>query len=384
MASLTLGVIGRSRKENEQRVPIHPLHIPLIPAATRERLVFERGYGERFGTSDGELAELGVALAGREQILAEAGVTLLAKPRPEDLLELREDGFLWGWSHCVQQREMTQVAIDRRLTLIAWEAMFLWKSGGVRDMHVFYRNNEMAGYAAVIHALGLAGMDGHYGPRLQATVLSFGSVSRGAIRALRARGVSEIKVFTQRPPWAVHDQEVGCRYGRMVVEGAGLIAEQEDGSRRPLADVLSESDVIVNGILQDTAKPLAFLGAEDVPRLKRGSQIIDVSCDEGMGFPTARPTTFADPTFPLGRATYYAVDHAPSHLWRSASWELSRTVLPFLDTVLGGPGAWEGDETLLRAIEIQGGKVRNERILSFQGREATYPHRVVASPGSSA
>jgi len=375
MKNLSLGVVSRSRKENEHRVPIHPEHLAQIAPETRERLIFERGYGEPFGTTDAQLSRLGVGLATREEILAEAGVVLLAKPLAADLAQLREDGILWGWSHCVQQRDITQIAIDRRLTLIAWEAMFLWKQGGVRDMHIFYRNNEMAGYAGVIHALGLAGLDGHYGRKLRATVLSFGSVSRGAIRALRARGISEINVYTQRPSWAVHNQVVGCRYARMLIEGDRVIAEAEDGTRRILAEVLAESDVIVNGILQDTEHPMMFLNDEDVPRLKPGSLIIDVSCDLDMGFPTARPTTFEEPTFALGDATYYAVDHTPSHLWRSASWELSRAVLPFIDTVLGGPGAWDDDETIARSIEIRHGNIQNEAILKFQGREAAYPHR---------
>ena len=375
MKHLSLGVVSRSRKENEHRVPIHPEHLAQIAPETRERLIFEHGYGEPFGTTDAQLSRLGVGLATREEILAEAGVVLLAKPLAADLAQLREDGILWGWSHCVQQRDITQLAIDRRLTLIAWEAMFLWKQGGVRDMHIFYRNNEMAGYAGVIHALGLAGLDGHYGRKLRATVLSFGSVSRGAIRALRARGISEINVYTQRPSWAVHNQVVGCRYARMLIEGERVIAEAEDGTRRILAEVLAESDVIVNGILQDTEHPMMFLNDEDVPRLKPGSLIIDVSCDLDMGFPTARPTTFEEPTFALGDATYYAVDHTPSYLWRSASWELSRAVLPFIDTVLGGPDAWDDEETIARSIEIRHGNIQNEAILKFQGREAAYPHR---------
>jgi len=374
MEDLTLGVVSRSRKENEHRVPIHPAHLAQIAPEIRERLIFERGYGEPFGVSDLRLSQLGVGLAAREEILAEAGVVLLAKPLAADLAEVREGGILWGWPHCVQQRDITQVAIDRRLTLIAWEAMFLWNKGGVRDMHIFYRNNEMAGYAGVIHALGLAGLDAHYGRKLRATVLSFGSVSRGAIRALRARGISEIDVYTQRSPWAVQNQVIGCRYVHMVIDGDRVIAEAEDGTRRPLADALTESDVIVNGILQDTERPLMFLNDEDVLRLKPGSLIIDVSCDLDMGFPTARPTSFEEPTFGLGDATYYAVDHTPSHLWQSASWELSRAVLPFIDTVLGGPGAWEENETIARSIEIRGGKIQNEAILKFQGREAAYPH----------
>jgi len=373
MEELTLGVVGTSRKKNEQRVPIHPDHLGQIAPPLRARLILERGYGEPFGTSDEELLATGASLAEREELLATAGVVLLPKPAPSDLEQLREDGILWGWPHCVQQREITQLAIDRRQTLIAWEAMFLWK-GAVRDMHLFYRNNEMAGYCSVIHALACAGLDGHYGENLKTVVLSFGSVSRGAIRALRGRGVGDISVFTQRPPWAVRDQVMGCRHGRMLEQGGVTLVEDENGARTPLAQVLSEADVIVNGILQDTERPLMFVHADEVARLKHGALIIDVSCDEGMGFPFARPTSFEAPVFRAGRVTYYGVDHSPSYLWRSASWELSRAVLPFVETVMGGPDRWDGDETISRAIEIRAGRVLNERILSFQGRASEHPH----------
>lgn len=373
MEPLTLGVVGTSRKENEHRVPIHPAHLEQISPEIRSRMIFENGYGEPFSASDDELRSTGVGIASREELLATAGVTLLPKPVPRDLQELRESGILWGWPHCVQQHAMTQVAIERRQTLIAWEAMFLWR-GDVSDMHLFYRNNEMAGYCSVIHALACAGLDGHYGESLRTVVLSFGSVSRGAIRALRGRGIGDISVYTQRPSWAVRDQVVGCRYGRMKPAPDGVMVETETGAEYPLADVLARADVIVNGILQDTERPLMFLKEDEVSRLKPGAVIVDVSCDEGMGFPGARPTSFEAPVFPLGRATYYGVDHSPSYLWRSASWELSRAVLPFVETVLGGPDAWAGDETLSRAIEIQDGRVLNERILSFQNRAPEYPH----------
>ena len=265
------------------------------------------------------------------------------------------------------------MAIDRRQTLIAWEAMFLWK-GGMRDMHLFYRNNEMAGYCSVIHALACAGMDGHYGESLKTVVLSFGSVSRGAIRALRGRGFGDISVYTQRPAWAVKDQVMGCRHGQMVDTPEGMVVEEESGAREPLVEVLSRADVIVNGILQDTERPLMFVREDQVQRLKPGSVIIDVSCDLGMGFPFAKPTSFEAPAFQVEGVTYYGVDHSPSYLWRSASWELSRSVRPYLETVMGGPTLWDQDETISRAIEIREGHVLNERILSFQDRAAEYPH----------
>ena len=97
-----------------------------------------------------------------------------------------------------------------------------------------------------------------------------------------------------------------------------------------------------------------------------------------MGFDWARATTFAEPLVTVGATTnYYAVDHSPSYLWNSATWENSEALLPFMETVLSGPEAWDADETITRAIEIRDGRVCNPAILAFQGRAAEHPYPVV-------
>ena len=78
----------------------------------------------------------------------------------EDLAELRDGQIVWGWPHCVQDTPLTQEAIDRRLTLIAFEAMNHWARDGSFLLHVFHLNNELAGYSSVIHALALSGTTG--------------------------------------------------------------------------------------------------------------------------------------------------------------------------------------------------------------------------------
>ena len=79
------------------------------------------------------------------------------------------------------------------------------------------------------------------------------------------------------------------------------------------------------------------------------------------------------------RVAYYAVDHSPSHLWASATWENSNALLSFLGVVMAGPAAWDADPTIRRAIEVREGVVQNPAILNFQGRHPGYPHGVLAS-----
>jgi alanine dehydrogenase len=130
-----------------------------------------------------------------------------------------------------------------------------------------------------------------------------------------------------------------------------------------------------------------FVTTDDLAAFTPGTLIVDVSCDEAMGFAWARPTTFTEPMFTVGdNIHYYAVDHSPSYLWNSATWEISEALLPYLRPVLDGPTSWDANETIRRAIEIRAGAVRNPRILSFQHRSPKYPHHRLASariPGST-
>src|SRR5438477_6476912 len=88
-----------------------------------------------------------------------------------------------------------------------------------------------------------------------------------------------------------------------------------------------------------------------------------------------RPTSFAQPIFTVANHVhYYGVDHSPSYLWNSATWEISGALLPHLRTVLAGPDAWDANDTIRRAIEIRDGTIQNPRILTFQHRAPDYPH----------
>jgi alanine dehydrogenase len=378
MDRLSVGVMARSRKENELRLAIHPLHFERIPVGLRQLIYLEHGYGERFGVPDGRLAGLVAGLRTREQLLADCDVIVLPKPLAADLAEMRAGQVLWGWPHCVQNADITQQGIDRRLTLIAFEAMNHWTGDGAFGRHVFHKNNEMAGYCSVLHAMQLIGITGEYGRPLRAAVISLGATGRGAVTALRAHCATDIHVLTHRdvgavrPPIApvrmVHFERDPGHPGRCQVLG--------EGGPVPLADYVAGFDVLVNCVLQQPSAPLMFVTGDDLAAFTPGSLIVDVSCDAGMGFSWARPTSFADPMFTVGDGVhYYAVDHSPSLLWNSATWEISEALLPYLSTVLGGPGAWDCDPVIARAIEIRDGIVRNPDILSFQQRAPEYPYR---------
>src|SRR5664280_3402128 len=81
------------------------------------------------------------------------------------------------------------------------------------------------------------------------------------------------------------------------------------------AAFLARHDIVVNCVLQDTDAPLMFVSDAELTEFPPGALIVDVSCDAGMGFTFARPTSFEEPMFSVGDGVaYYGVDHSPPYL----------------------------------------------------------------------
>ena len=378
MTYLRMGVVGTANKENEQRAPIHPEHLDSIPEVLRQNMYFETGYGDRFGVSDSFLETKVKGLCSREEIFESCDVVLLPKPTSKDFSSFKEGQIIWGWPHCVQGPAITQEGIDKKLTYIAWEEMHVWGSNGQWLVHVFHINNELAGYCSVKHALQLRGMTGHYGPNLKAVVIGFGSVGRGAIHALKGMGYTDITLLTMRPCDAVSAPIPGVKHWQYQQNGTETEVILTD-STMPMAEAMGHFDIIVNATLQDTDNPQMYVRSNEMPQLRKGTLIVDVSCDEGMGFEFAKPTSFKEPTFWANQERnilYYAVDHSPTYLWNSATFSISRALLPHLETVMRGPEAWSQSETIRRSIEIQDGVIQNPKILRFQNRREEYPHTI--------
>ena len=153
-----------------------------------------------------------------------------------------------------------------------------------------------------------------------------------------------------------------------------MLVVEHDGTEQPLVDLINQSEIIVKGTLQEPDHLLLFVTEDEISYLKPGCLIIDVSCDEGMGFFFAKPTTFKNPMFNIGMVGYYAVVHTPSYLWESALRSISAALIVHLPTVLARYESWQQNETIRQAVNIDAGVIQKPDILSFQNREASYPH----------
>ena len=122
-----------------------------------------------------------------------------------------------------------------------------------------------------------------------------------------------------------------------------------------------------------------FVNEADLAAFNPGSLIVDVSCDAGMGFSWARPTSFTEPVIEVANGMhYYAVDHSPSYLWNSATWEISEALLPHIETLLAGPARGMRRRRSRGPSRSATASFSIPAILSFQHRDDAYPHAVQA------
>lgn len=308
------------RKENENRRAILPDDIRAL--AHPEQLFIERGYGQPLQISDEEYELAGARLASLEDVLAQ-DIVCDPKMGSAPYLEQLHDKTVFGWLHAVQGRAVAELLVRNRLTALAWEDMF--EADG---RHTFWRNNEIAGHAAIAHALKCHPFPST--PRV--AVLGNGNTARGAMATL---------------------QEMNIPYRQFTRSG-------EDDFRRSLG----EFDVVVCAILWDIFRNDHIITCDDLKRMPANALIIDIACDTAGAIETSVPTTINDPCYVVDGVTHYVVDHTPSLLFEEASESISKAIAPHLDNLIEGVN----DPCLMDALAVVKGVIIDQRIVDYAKR----------------
>lgn len=309
-----------SHKENEKRRAMVPNDICRI--INPKLMYFESGYGNVLGLSDDDYIRCGANVTTREEVLKQ---DIICDPKigDADYLDVLENQIVFGWIHAVQNRNITEKLIDGNLTAYAWEDMF------DRGRHVFWRNNELAGEAAIMHAFQCFGIMPY---EAKVAVIGRGNTARGALRVLNMLGAE--------------------------------VMQYDKKTESLLRNELSDYDVIVNCVLWDTTRGDHIIYREDLKHMKRNSMIVDVSCDKNGGIETSVPTTIEDPIYYVEGIAHYAVDHTPSLFYKTFTYNNSGVISNYINMLMRD----EPNQVLINSLAVKKGKIIDKRIIIFQGR----------------
>lgn len=308
-------------KENEKRRVLLPKDIEKIKE--KDCLYFEKGYGKILGISDSEFEKVGCNVVSFDEVLKQ---DIICDPKIGDanyLDKLKEKQIIFGWVHAVKNKKLTDLLLNKKITVIAFEDMFY------KNRHIFYKNNILAGEAACYNAINYLG---RLPDNLNAVIIGNGNTAHGAYKALSKLGVS-VDIYT-----------------------------------RDLEELLRENlykyDLIVNCVLWDVKRRDHIIYREDIKKMRKGSMIIDVSCDEKGAIETSHPTTIDNPIYLVDNIIHYAVDHTPSIFYQTFSLECSKTITEYInDLVLE-----KDNEVLKNATIIGNGKILDQKIKIYQRR----------------
>lgn len=314
----TMGFII-SHKNNERRRAILPEHFNRVE--NRSQLYFETGYGESLGVSDEEYKALGANIVSREEAL-KCDIIVDVKLGDADYMDDIEDGkILVGWAHSVQSIDFTSHVLNGNHTIVAWEEIF------EDSRYIFYRNRELAGEAAIMQGFRFSGRMPY---DAKVAIIGNGQVAKGAMRVLHGLG-AEIDVFGRK---------------------------QEALFRKKMF----EYDVIVNCVFWDTSRTDRLIYKEDLKKMKKGTLIIDVSCDPYLEIETSHPTTIDNPVYEVDGVIHYAVDNTPAMFPISVTKCLSDGYSKYIDSILTD----NYPENLQKAVVIKDGHIIDRRIRTFR------------------
>lgn len=309
-----------SKKENEKRRAL--VLDDLQKVKNRELLYFEKGYGIELGFNDDDICSLGCHIVEHQEAISK-DIIIDPKIGDADYLEHLDNQIIFGWVHAVQNRDITDKIIKNQLTAYAWEDMY------DKGRHVFWRNNQLAGEAAIMHAFQCYGIMPY---NTKVALLGRGNVAMGALKTLTLLG-ADVTV-----------------YSRSTEE---LFKEE-----------IHNYDVIVNAILWDTSRKDHIIYKSDLKLMKKNAMIIDISCDQNGGIETSKPTTIESPYYYEDGIMHYVVDHTPSLYYKTTSIGISEQVCKYIDMLCEGIE----NNILKKAKCIEHGIILDNRINKFQKR----------------
>ncbi len=308
-----------SHKNNERRRALLPDDLKNIK--NLEYLYFEKGYGESVGFDDSEYLKYGVKLVSRKEIL-NCDVLVDVKLGDADYFdEIAEPKLLVGWAHAVQNIEFTTSVINAGHSVIAWEEMF------ENGRYIFYRNREVAGEAAILQAFRYSGKLPY---DAKVAIIGNGQTAKGAFRVLASLG-AEVDIYARK-------------------------------NEKQFKQNMFNYDVLVNCVMWDTNRTDRLIYKEDLKKFKRGTLIIDVSCDPHLEIETSHPTTIDNPVYVIDGVIHYAVDNTPAMYPVSVTKNLSKVFSKYVDLIIKG----EYTETLKNALVINKGHIIDEKIKKFR------------------
>ncbi|GGP14788.1 alanine dehydrogenase [Nonomuraea glycinis] len=130
-----------------------------------------------------------------------------------------------------------------------------------------------------------------------------------------------------------------------------------------------EADLVIGAVLIPGAKAPRLVTDELVSRMKPGSVLVDISIDQGGCFANSRPTTHAEPIYPVHDSIFYCVANMPGAVPHTSTFALTNVTLPYALAIAdhGWAAAMRRDKALALGLSTHEGRLTSEPVAQAHG-----------------
>ena len=359
--------VPKEVKNHEYRVAMTPIGVHELTSHGHEVYV-EQGAGVGSAVSDEEYTASGATiLPTADDVWGTADMVLKVKePVAEEYHRMREGQTLFTYLHLAADKPLTEELIARKVTGIAYETVQL-PSGG---LPLLYPMSEVAGCLAPqvgAHELlkgqgGRGVLMGGVGGVANAKVVIIGAGVSGQNAANIALGMGADVTLLDNDL-----DKLRMSFWRYNNRVHGLASSQ-----LAIQQEVMEADMVIGAVLIPGAKAPKLVTNELVSKMKPGSVLVDIAVDQGGCFEDTRPTTHAEPTFPVHNSIFYCVANMPGAVPNTSTYALTNATLPYTVALAnkGWVQACRDDRSLALGLKTHDGRLTNGPVGEAVGIDA--------------
>lgn len=350
----------------------HEYRVGMTTAAVNELVVnghdvlVQKDAGIGIGFTDEHYRSAGAVIIDTpEEIFEKADMIVKVKePQPNECKMLRKGQILFTYLHLAPDPEQTQALQDSGCIAIAYETV----TDDMGRLPLLQPMSEVAGRMSIqagAHCLEkaqggrgvlLGGVPGVAAANV--VVIGGGIVGLNAIRM--AVGMESHVTVLDR---SIHrlkelDDMFGSRLNTVY-----STAEAVD-------HYVTNADLVVGAVLVPGAAAPKLVTKEHLPRMRRGSVIVDVAIDQGGCCETSKATTHADPTYIIDNVVHYCVANMPGGAARTSTLALNNATLPYTLQLAnkGYKEALKDNKHLRNGLNVHLGEITCEAVAEALGK----------------
>jgi len=351
----------------------HEYRVAITPSGTHElvrhghEVYIEADAGLGSSIPDADFTAAGATmLPTADDVWGTVDLVLKVKePIAEEYPRMRAGQTLFTYLHLAASPECTNALLDQKVTGIAYETVQT-PDGALPLLapmsEVAGRLAPQAGAHHLMRQGGgrgvlMGGVSGVYA----AKVVVIGAGVSGMNAAAIALGMQAEVLLLDRNIDKLRDAD------RIYQGHLQTVASNTYEVERAVLD----ADLVIGAVLVPGAKAPTLVSNDLVSRMQPGAVLVDISIDQGGCFEDSRPTTHADPTYPVHDTVFYCVANMPGAVPHTSTYALTNVTLPYAIALAdkGWEQAMRDDDSLALGLNTHAGSLTNAPVAAAHGQD---------------